>query len=148
MVQNIDIIETGNIKVLNNEEAYVADAHIAEAEIKILKVDKIYKPCAEFGSLKKPLELNATRSKDVCKGFILFLFCGRQIFAATLLIHLLRVRSYTHILRGRCTYHAHGRCTYHTHGAWTWTWTCCVDSAWTWTWNPHVQLVLDGKEAP
>jgi len=58
MVQNIDIIESANVKVLNNEEAYIADAHIAEAEIKILKVDKINKPCAEFGSLKKPLELN------------------------------------------------------------------------------------------
>tara|TARA_R100000951_G_scaffold116080_1_gene126452 strand:+ start:119 stop:1210 length:1092 start_codon:yes stop_codon:yes gene_type:complete len=62
MVQNIDIIETANVKVLNNEEAYIADAHIAEAEIKILKVDKIYKPCAEFGSLKKPLELNAVHN--------------------------------------------------------------------------------------
>ena len=58
MVQNIDIIESANVKVLNNEEAYIADAHMAEAEIKILKVDKIYKPCAEFGSLEKPLELN------------------------------------------------------------------------------------------
>ena len=58
MAHNLDIIETANIKVLNNEEAHVADLNVCNAEIKILKVDKLIKPLTELGSREEPLNLN------------------------------------------------------------------------------------------
>jgi len=58
MVHNIDIIETANIKLLNNEEAYIDNLIGCNAEIKILKVHNIIKPLSIFGSLNEPLNLN------------------------------------------------------------------------------------------
>ncbi len=58
MVHNVDIIETANIKLLNNEEAYIDNLIGCNAEIKILKVHNIIKPLSIFGSLTEPLNLN------------------------------------------------------------------------------------------
>jgi len=58
MAHNVDIIETANIKLLNNEEAYIDNLIGCNAEIKILKVHNIIKPLSIFGSLNEPLNLN------------------------------------------------------------------------------------------
>tara|TARA_R110002050_G_C8896723_1_gene509811 strand:+ start:471 stop:1532 length:1062 start_codon:yes stop_codon:yes gene_type:complete len=58
MSHNLDIIETANIKVLNNEEAHIADLNVCNAEIQILKVNKIIKSVTEHGSSLEPLKLN------------------------------------------------------------------------------------------
>ena len=60
---NLDIIETANIKLLNVEESIISDVNICNAEIKILKVDKIIKPFGTFGSLEEPLNLNMIDNK-------------------------------------------------------------------------------------
>jgi hypothetical protein len=58
LAHNVDIIETANIKLLNNEEAYIDNLIGCNAEIKILKVHNIIKPLSLFGSLTEPLNLN------------------------------------------------------------------------------------------
>lgn len=58
LVHNVDIIETANIKLLNNEEAYIDNLIGCNAEIKILKVHNIIKPLSIFGSFNEPLNLN------------------------------------------------------------------------------------------
>jgi len=58
MAHNVDIIETANIKLLNNEEAYIDNLIGCNAEIKILKVHNIIKQLSIFGSLNEPLNLN------------------------------------------------------------------------------------------
>lgn len=55
---NLDIIETANIKLLNVEESIIADLNVCNADIKILKVDKIIKPFTTFGTLQEPMYLN------------------------------------------------------------------------------------------
>jgi len=60
---NLDIIETANIKLLNVEEAIIADLNVCNADIKILKVDKIIKSFGTFGSLEEPLNLNMIDNK-------------------------------------------------------------------------------------
>lgn len=58
MAHNMNILETGNIKVLNNEEAHIAELDVCNAEIQILKVNKIIKSITEHGSVEKPKRLN------------------------------------------------------------------------------------------
>lgn len=60
---NLDIIETANIKLLNVEESIIADLNVCNADIKILKVDKIIKSFTTFGSLEEPLNLNMIDNK-------------------------------------------------------------------------------------
>jgi hypothetical protein len=60
---NLDIIETANIKLLNVEESIIADLNVCNADIKILKVDKIIKSFTTFGTLEEPLNLNMINNK-------------------------------------------------------------------------------------
>jgi len=54
----MNILETGNIKVLNNEVAQIGELDVCNAKIEILKVNKIIKSVTEYGSLEQPKILN------------------------------------------------------------------------------------------
>lgn len=58
MSHNMNILEMGNIKVLNNEVGNIAELNVSKAEIEILKVNKIIKSVTEHGSVEQPLKLN------------------------------------------------------------------------------------------
>jgi len=58
MAHNMNILETGNIKVLNNEAAHIGELDVCNAEIEILKVNKIIKSITEHGSIEQPKKLN------------------------------------------------------------------------------------------
>jgi hypothetical protein len=58
MAHNMNILETANIKVLNNEVGNIGELQVNNCDIQILKVNKIIKSVTERGSIEKPLILN------------------------------------------------------------------------------------------
>lgn len=63
LTHRADIIETANIKVLNNEEAIINDLKVSNAHIDNLKYNKIIKIIKLYGSLESPLHLNNLDNK-------------------------------------------------------------------------------------
>ena len=63
LTQHMDIIETANIKVLNNEEAVINELKVSNAHIDNLKYNKIVKNIKSFGSVEEPLNLNVVDTK-------------------------------------------------------------------------------------
>lgn len=58
-----DILETANIKVLNNEDSNIDNLNVNNANINNLKYNKMIKNIKSFGSLEEPLTLNNVENK-------------------------------------------------------------------------------------
>ena len=63
LTQRMDIIETANIKVLNNEDAIINELKVSNAHIDNLKYNKMIKNIKSYGSVEEPLVLNVVDTK-------------------------------------------------------------------------------------
>jgi len=65
LTQKMDIIESANVKLLNNEEGHIQKLNVGSINIDNLKYNKIVNYVKEFGSLEEPLELNNINIKQL-----------------------------------------------------------------------------------
>ena len=65
LTKTMEIIETANVKLLNNEEGHIQNLNVGNISIDNLKYNKIVNYVKEFGSLEEPLQLNNIDTKQL-----------------------------------------------------------------------------------
>jgi len=65
LTQKMQIIESANIKLLNNEEGHIQNLNVENINVDNLKYNKIVNYVKEFGSLEEPLQLNNINIKQL-----------------------------------------------------------------------------------